>query len=427
MNLADREYFRAHLENRSLKSAIWPPLRSRADAGWFLAVTRPIAEDGPFRGVVVGTIEPHYFQALFGRLGLGSADRVTLHFRDGTLIARHPYEEGAIGESFADSRVFRKELPAAAAGSYITESGMFSHERLVSYRALQGMPLVVAMSQSTQSILATWRQVAVAAAAALGALLALFAGLVAYFLRRHRIREIGRMRSMQSEKLEALGHLTGGVSHDFANLLNVVGASLRTIQAHSADPERLREAIAVGERAVVRGSNLLEQLRTFARRQPLHVQPADLNLLIESGIELLRQAIGPKVKLRTELAAQAAHCLLDETELEVALVNLLVNAKDAGASRVLLNTDIRGDVVCLAVIDDGQGMSPEARRHVFEPYFSTKGEHGTGLGLSQVYGFMRQMGGDVSIESRRGRGTTVRLMFPRAPGMRVAGSPVVEN
>jgi signal transduction histidine kinase len=84
-------------------------------------------------------------------------------------------------------------------------------------------------------------------------------------------------------------------------------------------------------------------------------------------------------------------------------------------------------VVCLAVIDDGQGMSPEARRHVFEPYFSTKGEHGTGLGLSQVYGFMRQMGGDVSIESRRGRGTTVRLMFPRAPGMRVAGSPVVEN
>jgi signal transduction histidine kinase len=427
LSLADRDYFQAHLADPALKSAIWPPMRSRADGGWFLAVTRAIAEDGQFQGIVVSSIEPHYFQALFSRLGLGNADVITFHYRDGTLIARYPFDDNAIGQSFAGARVFSRELSQAQSGSYVTESGMLSYERLVSYRALQGMPLVVAMSQSTETILATWREVAVAAAAALGALLLLFAGLVAYFLRQHRIREIGRMRSAQSEKLEALGHLTGGVSHDFANLLNVVSASLRVIQAQPADGQRLREAIAVGERALMRGSSLVEQLRQFARRQPLHVQPAGLDLLIESGIELLRQAVGPKVRLQTDLAAGSARCLLDEAELEMALVNLLVNARDAGARRVVMKTSARRDFVCLAVIDDGEGMTLEARRRVFEPYFSTKGERGTGLGLAQVYGFMRQMGGDVSIESRRGGGTTVRLMFPRAPGMQAVDRPVVAN
>jgi signal transduction histidine kinase len=167
------------------------------------------------------------------------------------------------------------------------------------------------------------------------------------------------------------------------------------------------------------------------------VQPADLNVLIDAGIELLRQAIGPKVKLDTELAAQVAHCLLDETELEVALVNLLVNAKDAGARRIVLKayncTDEakpsgwRGaraaDYVCLAVADDGPGMSEDVRRRVFEPYFSTKGTHGTGLGLAQVYGFLHQIGGDVCIESQPGKGTTVFLIFPKAPA--AAHAPAV--
>ncbi len=415
VSLADREYFQAHRDDPSLERYIGRPLRSRSALGWFLAVTRRIGED-EFRGVAVAALLPEYFELLYTRLGLGTADSVMLFHRDGTLIARHPHRESEIGQSFASFAIFKKHLPSAAAGSYITRSGVYSYERLVSYRALDEMPLVVAMGQSTQGILGTWRETALGAALGLGALALLLAALLWLFIRQQRSRELARERRMQSDKLEALGYLTGGVSHDFANLLHVVSATLRVVQA-APDPQRVREAVAVAERAVLRGSQLVDQLRAFARRQPLHVQPTDLNLLITAGIELLRQATGPNLRLGTDLGAGVARCLLDETELEVALVNLLVNARDAGAGSVILKTcnDPKSpSCVCLSVTDDGSGMSAEARRRVFEPYFSTKGTQGTGLGLAQVYGLMRQIGGDVHIDSQPG-GTTVTLIFLKAP------------
>jgi signal transduction histidine kinase len=426
--LHDREYFLAHLRAPSLKSAIWPPLRSRARPEWFLAVTRRIGDDTKFRGVVVASLEPRYFQALFSRLGLQSADVIALYHRDGTQIARYPHREDEVGKSFAHTAIFAKHLPRAETGSYITDTGVFSFERLVSYRSLAEMPLVVAMSQSTESILASWRDTALAAAVVLAGLLLLLIALLVQFVRHQRARELARKRQAQSEKLEALGQLTGGVSHDFANLLNVISASLRVIQA-VPDARRIREAATVGERAVLRGSQLVDQLRSFSRRQPLHIRPADLNVLVSGGAELLRHALGPSVRLETLLEGEVSRCLLDESELEVALVNLLVNAKDAGARRIVLRTynctdtvkpagwrgQRAGDHVCLSVADDGSGMSEQVRRRIFEPYYTTKGEAGTGLGLAQVYGFLRQVGGDVHVESQPGKGTTVYLLFPRAP------------
>jgi two-component system NtrC family sensor kinase len=411
-----------------LKSAIWPPLRSRARSEWFLAVTQRLDDDARFRGIVVASLEPRYFQALFGRLGLEAADVIALYHRNGTQIARYPPHEDEVGKSFANAAIFAKHLPGAEAGSYITDAGVLSFERLVSYRALQGMPLVVAMNQSTESILASWRETALAGALGLGGLLLLLAALLAQFVRQQRIRELARKRLAQSEKLEALGQLTGGVSHDFANLLNVMSASLRVIQAEPRDERRIREAASVGERAVMRGSQLVDKLRSFSRRQPLHIRTTDLNALVRAGTELLRQALGSSVTLEMELADEVARCLLDESELEVALVNLLVNSRDAGARRIALKTyncndqakppGWRGqraaDYVCLSVADDGSGMSEQVRRRVFEPYFSTKGEAGTGLGLAQVYGFLGQVGGDVHVESQLGKGTTVHLLFPRA-------------
>ena len=410
----DRSFFQAHRQDPLLESGIWPPLQSRRSGlGWFLAVTHRLAEAGEFRGVVMAALEPQYFSALFGQLGLGTAEVISLYHRDGTLVARYPHQETLIGKPFADPAMFAERLPRAPSGTYVTDSGPF--ERLVSYRALEGKPLVIAMAQATEQILRSWRETALGAALGLGALALLLAALVAQVLRQERVRDLARERSVQSEKLEALGHLTGSVSHDFANLLNVMSASLRIIAAEPANARRVREAAAVGERALLRGSRLVEQLRTFARRQPMHVHPADLNLLIVAGMELLRQATGQGLRLQTELAAHLPRCLLDESELEVALVNLLVNAKDAGARGVVLKTRSTGNFVCLSIVDDGLGMSAEARRRVFEPYFTTKGEQGTGLGLAQVYGFMRQIGGDVHIESRQGKGTTVTLTFPMAP------------
>ena len=434
ISLEDRDYFQAHLRNPALQRRISGPLRARSGRGWFVAVTRHI-DAAQFRGVVLAALEPQYFEALYGSLRLGNADSLMLFHRDGTLISRHPEAEGRTGVSFAGFPLFAEQLPRSPTGSYVSDPTLTPEPRLVTYRSIPDMPLVVALSQSMDDILQNWRETVIGALLALGALLLLLTALVAQFLREQRIRDMARERSLQAEKLEALGHLTGSVSHDFANLLNVVSASLRTISLGHDDPRRLREAVAVGERALVRGTRLVDQLRTFGRRQPLHVQATNLNRLLVSGVELLRQATGQRVRLECDLAPEVAGCLLDETELEVALVNLLVNAKDAGAGHVVLKTyncseqnrpaGWRGErpasFVCLAVIDDGPGMQEDVRRRVFEPYFSTKGEKGTGLGLAQVYGFMRQILGDAHIESRPGKGTTVYLLFPRAPATVSAG------
>jgi signal transduction histidine kinase len=414
--LDDRDYFKAHRADPSLERFIGRPLRSRSGLGWFLAVTHAI-DTSRFRGIVVAAMQPEYFEALYSRLNLGAADVVMLFHRDGTLIARYPHREGEVGTSFAGYPLFMRHLRRQAAGSYVTDSGLYAHDRLVTYRALEEAPLVVSMGKGMQAILKAWRDTVLGAMLGLGVLALLLGALVAQVIRQQRVRDQARERTAQAEKLEALGHLTGGVSHDFANLLNIISASLRVIQAHAGGAQAVREAVAIGERAILGGSQLIEQLRAFARRQPLDVHSADLNLLIDSGLPLLRQAAGSEIALRTELGGSLARCMLDETELEVALVNLLVNARDAGARNVLLRTANHPDAgyVCLSVVDDGRGMAAEVRRRLFEPYFSTKGAEGTGLGLSQVYGFLRQIGGDVHIESAPGKGTTVTLMFPSAP------------
>ena len=421
--LADRVYFRAHAADPPLERGIWPPVKSRQPGlSWFLAVTQRISSNGQFRGVAVASLEPHYFGALFSRLGLDAADSVTLYHRDGTLIASYPHREEDIGRSSAAFAVFSEHLQQAAAGSYITSAGRFAYERLVSYRELEGMPLVVTMRQSTWRILQPWRNAVLGAALGLGALALLLAMLIRQFLRLRRVRDLARERALQSDKLEASGRFTDAIGHDFANLLNVVAASLRVIGHEPSNATRVREAAQVGCRALAGGAALVEQLRRVAQRQPLRVQPSDLHAFLGAGLQLLRQASGEGVALRVELEARDARCLLDENELEVALVNLLVNARDAGARIVVLRTYDSGPLVCLELRDDGRGMIPQVRRRVFEPYFSTKGEKGTGLGLAQVYGFMRQVGGEASIESQPGKGTTICLMFRKAGALTPAAS-----
>lgn len=418
VSLADRPYFIAQRDDPARRDLVSGPYQSRSGLGWFLAVSRRIGE-ADFRGIAVAAVQPQYFESLYRSLGLGEADVISLYHRDGTLIARYPSRVDQVGESFAAFPLFAEHLQRNAAGSYIAKGGAFDFRRLVSYRALDALPLVVVVNQDMANVLAAWHIEALGAAAALGAFGLLLAILVVQFLRHQRLRDLSQERSARSEKLEALGHLTGGVSHDFANLLHVIGGSLRLLSHETEGRPRAREALAVAERAMLRGGQLIDRLRAFAQRQPLHVHAADLNALIRSGEPLLRQLAGPRLALEHELGAELAPCLVDDTELEVALVNLLVNARDAGAKRVLLKTyncsGQEAGYVCLAVRDDGGGMSEDVRRHAFEPYYTTKGKGGTGLGLPQVYGFLHQIGGDVQVESQPGQGTTIRLLLPRAP------------
>lgn len=232
----------------------------------------------------------------------------------------------------------------------------------------------------------------------------------------------------QSQKMESVGQLTGGVAHDFNNLLTVVSANLELIE-DAADNGRVRQFAAAARRAADRGTKLTAQLLAFSRRQVLNPKLVSANQLISEFQGLIRQAVGGgcEVKLRTD--ERLWQCYVDPPLLETALLNLVLNARDAMPDGGVLEIETRnvvldegavaghlpGSYVRLSVIDAGCGMPPEVRDQIFEPFFTTKEiGKGTGLGLSMVYGFVRQSGGHVAVESAPGAGTTVALYLPKA-------------
>jgi PAS domain S-box-containing protein len=231
----------------------------------------------------------------------------------------------------------------------------------------------------------------------------------------------------QSQKMEAIGQLTGGVAHDFNNLLMIVSGQAQLMKKRARDPKDIRSIDAI-EQAAQSGANLTRQLLTFARRQRLTRVSADLGERLTAIHDLLASSIGGAVKLEIDVAPGTWPVETDIGELELALVNIAVNARDAmphggifsiTAHNVTLTghgvTLLEGDFVALALEDSGSGIKPEVLSRVFEPFFTTKEVgKGTGLGLSQVYGFARQAGGDVHVSSHEGEGATVTLFLPRA-------------
>jgi PAS domain S-box-containing protein len=245
----------------------------------------------------------------------------------------------------------------------------------------------------------------------------------------------------QSQKMEALGQLTGGVAHDFNNLLTLVLGGLDTIDRQlvalpeTAPRARIERAKDMALQGVQRARALTARLLAFARRQALAPQPVDPNALVAGITDLLQRTLGEPITLRTILADRVWNAFVDPNQLENALINLALNARDAmprGGSlvietgnRTLDETDVAtfaervepGDYLSIAVMDTGAGMDADTRARAFDPFFTTKEVgKGTGLGLSQVYGFCRQSGGYAQIESSPGRGATVRMFLPRQSG-----------
>lgn len=230
----------------------------------------------------------------------------------------------------------------------------------------------------------------------------------------------------QAQKMEALGQLTGGIAHDFNNLLTVVVGGLDLI-AKQVTEERLTKYAANALAAAERGARLTAQLLAFSRVQRLEVRPTYVAPLIEEMRPLLRNVLGPGIEKKFDLDPHLTPVLADPTQLEVAVLNLAINARDAMADggtltfgtrkrRIMTDPELEpGAYVELSIADTGCGMPPEVLARAFEPFFTTKEVgKGTGLGLSMVYGMARQSGGAVKIESQEGRGTTVRLYFRRA-------------
>jgi len=231
----------------------------------------------------------------------------------------------------------------------------------------------------------------------------------------------------RAQKLEAVGQLTGGVAHDFNNLLTVIIVALDLMQRHPNDPMRRERMIEAAQGAARRGERLTQQLLAFSRRQALKPEIVRIDDMLAESEPLLRRAVGEAVTLTIAPGAPQALSNIDPSQFEAAVMNLVVNARDAtppgGGIRV--ETQVcalaageaedapAGDYVCVSVHDTGQGMDAETASRVFEPFFTTKEPgRGTGLGLSQVYGFARQSGGAALVESMPGKGATLRIFLP---------------
>jgi PAS domain S-box-containing protein len=219
----------------------------------------------------------------------------------------------------------------------------------------------------------------------------------------------------QARKMEAVGQLTGGVAHDFNNLLTVVLGNVDIMARKPEDDDRRARRLDAVRQAAERGRDLTKQLLAFSRRQHLSPVSLNVNVLISEFSPLMRQAVGEAVTLELLLAEEALCAHVDPTQLETALLNLAVNARDAMPEGGQLSIATRGDRdhVVVEVRDTGVGMRPEVRERVFEPFFTTKEVgKGSGLGLSQVYGFVRQSDGEVKLHSTLGQGTTFTLRLP---------------
>jgi PAS domain S-box-containing protein len=249
------------------------------------------------------------------------------------------------------------------------------------------------------------------------------------FIRDLTDKIVAEAAHRQALKMEAVGQLTGGIAHDFNNLLAAIIPSLELAKLKLGDNPTSRY-LDSALRAAERGASLTRQLLSFARKQELTIERVEINRLIEAICEMLPRTLGPTAQLATQLAPDAGATLTDPNQLELAILNLAINARDAmpDGGKLTIATSalsaktardrwqlVGGGHVMIAVSDTGNGMTDEVRSRAFEPFYTTKGVgKGSGLGLSMVYGFVKQSGGNIAIESEPGQGTTVRIFLPRA-------------
>ncbi len=422
-----------------------PPTREAS----FDISRRRSTPDGGFDGVIAISARPDYFSDFFSTVSHSEEFSALLIRGDGTVLVRYP--------ALAGPMVFTRDRPVMQAIAVRPDRGVFRSrgktdgvERVFGYQRLADYPVYVAFGIPWRGVLASWRANLIDYLVfALPASLALFAMTLfaARQLQRQKIaswrwqntarrlrREMDRRALAESElrqaqKMEALGQLTGGVAHDFNNLLTVLQGCLELLSGRQRD-ERMQARVEMGLRTIERGEQLTGQLLAFARRQPLRVESVDLNTRLRRMAELLAQTVGGGIAVETDLAPDLWLLDADAGQLDLAIINLVINARDAmpggGVLRVRTSNARlpagaaaepveAGDFVALAICDTGVGMPPEVASRAFEPFFTTKGPgKGTGLGLSMVYGFARQSGGTATIDSAADRGTTVILHLPRS-------------
>lgn len=406
----------------------------------FTASRRRAAAADDFAGIVTISLREGYFASFYRQLSRHEHGIAMVLIRDdGVPVARYPALPQMFNGGAGASPVVERFRAGDSHGTLSAVSRFDGRLRLISFRRIEDHPLYVAVSIPHERILAPWREtVSVLAAVTFPISLALVG--VSWVAWRRTRREHAALRMLhdeaerraraedalrQSQKLEALGHLTGGVAHDVNNLLMVVSNNAHVLKRLPAGTD-LGPPIDAILRAVRSGTRLTRQLLAFSRRQALRPETVDLRARLPAMIEMIRHSGGAGVEISGRVEPGTGSIEVDPAELELALINLAVNARDAMSAGGRIEIVARSaspqefssgdrDCVAISVSDTGCGIPPEVLDKVWEPFFTTKGPgKGTGLGLSQVYGFCVQSGGIARIRSAPGQGTTVIMYLPRS-------------
>jgi len=446
-NFSDRDYFRT-LRDTGIAMEIGGLVHGRlTQRDLFSVAIRRGAAGQTFAGAILIGVSPSYFADFDRTLFAGDLDYTAGLLRsDGTVLASYPDTMAANENPMRDQIMLDAIARAPMEGLVDGSSPAVGTPRLIAYRRLANFPLIVTVGRRWSSVVLEWRNIMathlIFGVPATLCLLLLSILATRRWQRQHETlaqlrsevqrRELAEEALRQSQKMEAIGRLTGGVAHDFNNHLTVISSNIELLQRrmpHGSEAlARLADAAMSG---VQRAATLTHRLLAFARQQPLDPEPLDLGRLVTGMSDLLRRTLGEDIAIETVLAGGLWQSRVDANQLENVLLNLAVNARDAmpdGGKLTIetanahlddtyaaLHTEVAaGQYVMLAVTDTGIGMAPEVIEKAFEPFFTTKPlGQGTGLGLSMVYGFIKQSGGHVAIYSEPGQGSTVKVYLPR--------------
>ncbi len=435
MDATDRDFYRATRDQADgihVGGILMPKIA--IGAPFFTVSRRRPSPNQDFTGLFNVSMLPSSFEASFARIADDDPDmRFRMARADGVILASYPQTADPRNEAAADQPVWLRESEKRGNRGLLTASGADGISRLVGYRRVPGFPVDLLVSTEESAIRQQWF-------ADLGSHLAfglpvtaVILSALGFALQRTRLlyveaerRETAEAALRRAQRLEAIGKLTGGIAHDFNNLLMVIQGSAERLESLPMDA-RHRRSLELIDGAVRRGEALTRQLLTFSRDQPLSMEVVDLAAHLSRFQDVLRRSLRGNIETIVDIPSTACLVRIDPGEFELALLNIAVNARDAMPDGGLLTVRVRpvaltsahnvdgltGAFVAVSVSDTGTGIPPEILPRVFDPFFTTKEiGRGTGLGLSQVYGFARQSAGAVTIDSIVGEGTTVTLHIP---------------
>jgi two-component system, NtrC family, sensor kinase len=444
LNNSDRDYFRAQLD-RTVGTYIGRVLTTRIGGNrLFFSVSRKRSDSsGDFSGITAIALSPSAFEQFYEHLARNTDASYAMIRADGVVLARYPVPAKP-GIVLDQESGFRRTIADNPEGApYTAVSGVDGLERRFDVQRLGDLPVYVTSSLEYSNIRGQWigwMKAQLLFGIPVTSLLLMFEYLALrrtddFYAETFR-REAVEAALRQTQKMDAVGQLTGGIAHDFNNLLTIIIGNLQSVVRQISDGSKLQQKAANALAGAERAAQLTHRLLAFSRQQPLDPKPIDANQLIPRTTELLARSLGEHIEMETVRSAGLWQIEVDPAELESAVINLCINARDAmpDGGKVTIETGNAfldeaycerfehlspGQYVLISVSDAGVGMPTDVIERAFDPFFTTKEPGlGTGLGLSQVYGFVRQSGGHIQIYSEIGIGTTVKMYLPRsfAPG-----------